>query len=440
MQRIATAAAGLALVLAASAVPLLAASAAWAQSNPRYVQFTPNATKGALHMPESGPAPVAFLAIHRTANFMNHIATRELAKRGFMVLGMNPRSDNNEASVNFENVALDIRQGIEFLRRQPGIQKVVLIGHSGGGPATTFYQATAEKGVSFCNAPTKLTRCSDAFANLPKADGLLLLDAHPGNGVNSLRSLNPAVLDENDPAKIDASLDPFDPKNGFSANGQSVYSEEFMGRYFKAQAARMSRLIDKALAMREEIRQGRGKTTDNAPFIVYRDRARLMDFSMSVHPGTKEPRKLLKNDGSIVTEVVRSVRTPITENARLDRTLANGTMFLTLTSFLSSNAMRARDSIDDIDWCSSNNSTPCALKEISAPILIMAMGGHYFIRDNEIHYEAAASKDKDYIVVEGSVHGMTPCEACSRITGQSYSNVTRNLYDYAANWANQRFR
>ena len=65
------------------------------------------------------------------------------------------------------------------------------------------------------------------------------------------------------------------------------------------------------------------------------------------------------------------------------------------------------------------------------PILIMAMGGHYFIRDNEIHYDVAASKDKDFIVVEGSVHGMTPCEACSKITGQSYSNVTKNLYDYA---------
>src|SRR5215831_10934686 len=125
-----------------------------------------------------------------------------------------------------------------------------------------------KKGFSYCNAPNKLTKCSDAFANLPKADGMLLLDAHPGNGVNSMRSLNPAVLDENDPSKVDASLDPFDPKNGFSPNGQSVYGEEFMGRYFKAQAARMNRLIDKALAMREEIRQGRGKTSDNAPFIV----------------------------------------------------------------------------------------------------------------------------------------------------------------------------
>ena len=31
---------------------------------------------------------------------MNHIATRELGRRGFLVVGMNPRSDNNEAAVN----------------------------------------------------------------------------------------------------------------------------------------------------------------------------------------------------------------------------------------------------------------------------------------------------------------------------------------------------
>ena len=104
-------------------------TSALAQSNPRYVQFRPSATKGALYAPDSGPAPtVAFLAIHRTSNFMNMISTRELARRGFMVLGMNPRSDNNEAIVNFEDIALDIKQGVEFLRRQPGISKVILNG------------------------------------------------------------------------------------------------------------------------------------------------------------------------------------------------------------------------------------------------------------------------------------------------------------------------
>ncbi len=419
----------------------LGATSALGQSNPRYVQFRPSATKGALYSPDSGPAPtVAFLAIHRTSNFMNMIGTRELARRGFMVLGMNPRSDNNEAIVNFEDIAIDIKQGVEFLRRQPGISRVILIGFSGGGPSTTFYQATAEKGPSYCQGPSKLTQCSNALADLPPADGLLLLDAHPGNTVNTLRSLNAAVLDENDPSKLDDSLDPFDPRNGFNPNGKSVYSAEFTDRYFKAQAARMNRLIDKALAMRETIKQGTGSTTDDAPFIFYRNRARLMDFSMSAHPGATRPQKLLKNDGSISTEVVRSVRVAATNSAKLDKTLSNGTKFLTLTSFLSANAIRAADSMADIDWCTSNNSTPCALRQITVPILITAMGGHYFIADNEIHYDVAASMDKDFIVIEGAVHGQTPCEACSKVTGQSYSNATKNLYDYVAKWANARFK
>jgi hypothetical protein len=159
-----------------------------------------------------------------------------------------------------------------------------------------------------------------------------------------------------------------------------------------------------------------------------------MDISMSVHPGTVKPRQLLKDDGSISTEIVRSVRVA-TQSAKLDRTLENGTMFLTLTSFLSANAIRAKDSMVDIDWCSSNNSTPCALREISVPLLVTAMGAHYFIADNEIHYDVAASKDKDYIVIEGAVHGQTPCEPCSKVTGKSYANATKNLYDYVAKWA-----
>jgi hypothetical protein len=427
----------LSLGLAAS----LMAFSAQAQSNPRYIQFQPSATKGALYVPDSGPAPhTAFLTIHRTSNFMNMIGTGELAKRGFMVLGMNPRSDNNEASVNFEEIALDIKQGIEFLRKQAGITKVILIGFSGGGPSTTFYQAVAEKGISYCQGPNKLTQCSNALAGLPPADAMLLLDAHPGNTINGLRSLNPSVLDENDLSKIDPALDPFDVKNGYNPSGHSTYSAEFMDRYFKAQSARMNRLIDKALAMREEIKQGKGKTLDDVPFIVYRNRARLMDFSMSIHPGTTRPQKLIKNDGTISTEIVRSVRVGLAENARLDKTLSNGTMFLTLTSFLSANAIRSKDSIVDIDWCSANNSTPCALKQITVPILVTAMGGHYFIADNEIHYDVAVSKDKDYVVIEGAVHGQTPCEACSKITGQSYANATKNLYDYVGKWANERFK
>ena len=66
------------------------------------------------------------------------------------------------------------------------------------------------------------------------------------------------------------------------------------------------------------------------------------------------------------------------------------------------------------------------------------MGGYYFIRDNEIHYERAGSRDKDFIVVEGAVHGQTPCVPCETFPGQ-YSNTVKNFYDYVRNWINRRF-
>jgi hypothetical protein len=37
------------------------------------------------------------------------------------VLGMNRRSHNKEAIVNFEDVAPDVKQAVDFLRSQPSI-------------------------------------------------------------------------------------------------------------------------------------------------------------------------------------------------------------------------------------------------------------------------------------------------------------------------------
>src|SRR5712692_6797542 len=235
---------------------LALAATLFAQSNPIYVQFSPGSVKGALYKPDSGPAPhVAVLLIHRTANFLANPATRELSKRGFMVLAMNPRSDNNEAAVSFEANALDIKSGVDFLRKQPGITKVVLWGHSGGGPATSFYEAVAERGSSYCRGANKLVECDSTLDGLQKADGIVLVDAHPGVSVNGLRSLNPAVVDEHDAKKIDPALDRFNPANGY-ADGSSLYSEAFKQRYFTAQADRMNRPIDAALAEHRAMKAG----------------------------------------------------------------------------------------------------------------------------------------------------------------------------------------
>jgi len=315
---------------------------------------------------------------------------------------------------------------------------VILFGHSGGGPATSFYEAVAEKGTAYCRGANKLVECEGSLEGLPKADGLVLADAHPGVSVNGLRSLNPAVLDERDPKQIDPALDPFNGANGF-VDGAPRYSDAFRKKYFAAQAARMNRLIDAALARQRQMKAGTSPYPDDDALVLTRfEGARLMELDRGVHHSTVKPQKLLKNDGTVATQIVESVRKAATGYASRNASFAGGARVMTTRSFLSANAIRARDSMDDIDWCSSNNSTRCAVRNIALPILITAMGAHYFVRDNELHFDDAASQDKEFIVVEGATHGFTPCTACETTPGQ-YANSQRNFFDYVAKWITARF-
>jgi hypothetical protein len=171
---------------------------AYAQSAPLFVTLGP--ADAALYKPDRGTAAhVAIVVIHRTADYMRHPACTELSQRGFMMLCVNTRFTNNEGLVRFEDIALDVKAAVQFLRKQPGITKVLLFGHSGGGPTVSFYQAVAENGIAYCTNPKRLVKCTDALANLPAADGIVFADSHPGNPVNVLRGLNPAVLNEHDP-------------------------------------------------------------------------------------------------------------------------------------------------------------------------------------------------------------------------------------------------
>src|SRR6185503_5777000 len=119
-----------------------------------------------------------------------------------------------------------------------------LLGHSGGGPTMTFYQAVAENDVAFCQQPGKLVKCSNSLAGLPRADGVILMDAHPGNGINAVRSLSAnvtndeAIVNHNRPPQTNHRLDPFDAGNGYRSDGLTRYSEDFKSRYFQAQSQR----------------------------------------------------------------------------------------------------------------------------------------------------------------------------------------------------------
>jgi len=429
------------ITLAMTALLTVAASMASAQSNPLYVPLTGGAN-GALYRPDNNPSPqVGVVIVHRTSNVMNHSGCTELAKRGVAVFCLNTRFENNEALVDWEKIVLDVRQAVDYLKNKQRVSKVILFGHSGGGATTTFYQAVAENGPSFCKDPKKLTQCDDSVAGLPRADGVVIVDAHPAIAVNALRAVNPAVFDEERPELVRPDLDPFNPANGYNPNGVSHYSTEFVRRFSEGQARRLNEWIDRALYIRELIKLGKWKYSDNDSIIIPRgnDRAtNIFAYDTSILCCTKKPQKLLKNDGTIVTQIVKSVRPPDLTRAKLNGTYNEGARILTVTSFLSANAIRATDSLDynKIDWCSTNNSVPCALKSISVPVLITAMGAHYFVSDSEYFYDTAKSADKDFITIEGAVHGITPCKECA---GGPYDNSLKNFYDYVSKWINTRF-
>ncbi len=421
---------------------------AHAQSNPLYVPLGP--AKAVLYKPDAGPAPhVGIVVMHRVANYLSHVACTEFSKRGYAVLCMNSRFDNNEVRVVWETIALDVKAGVEYLKRQPGITRVVLFGHSGGAPTMSFYQAVAENGVAFCQDAKRLTRCANELAGLPRADGIVFADAHPGFPMTILRGFNPSIIDENDPTRIDATLDPFDIRNGYNPKGESNYSQVFQQRYFAAQSARMNRLIDRAQALQEKMKAGGHYYKDNDIVVIARGgnpvggpggvaSLHVLQPSLASIMATSRPQKLIRNDASITTEIIRSVAVPDPGQRESNQTFDSGTKVYSVVSFLSSNAVRSTNSLDGIDHCSSNNSTVCAVQSITVPELFLAMGAANFIRDNELTFDLAKSADKDYAVIEGALHPFTPCRACEKTPGQ-YSNAIKNLFDYAAKWIDARF-
>ena len=59
-----------------------------------------------------------------------------------------------------------------------------------------------------------------------------------------------------------------------------------------------------------------------------------MELDPSIHHGTVKPQKLLKNDGSVVTQIVESVRRAAQGYASRNASFAGGARVLTARSFL----------------------------------------------------------------------------------------------------------
>jgi pimeloyl-ACP methyl ester carboxylesterase len=404
---------------------------------------------GVLYQPEvPGPkSHIAILVMHPSGNFLEHPAIvgvppgTGLASRGYTVLALNSTMSSDDV-LDYDKLLLQVRNGVIYLKNSvPGVTKVVLLGHSGGGPTMAGYQNIAENGLAACQDSEKIVPCPSSLADMPPADGLLIFDSVLGMGAQTLVTLDPAVANEDAGRLLIPPLDMYNPKNGFHPPTGGTYSSTFIQRFAAHQAKRMAELIHTALRRLARINAGNGKYMDDEPFDIPGGsitNLQIWSLDLNLWARTHAPQQLVHPDGSITTQIVPSLRRPnqATSSPTLNTT---GARLTTVRKFLNTWACRTTthygygaDYVSGIDWRSTYNNTPGSVEGVTVPLLIVGMSAGSLVVSNETIFNHAASPDKTLVYIEGATHMTYP------ISGE-YGNTTATTVDYVDDWLSTRF-
>ena len=186
-----------------------------------------------------------------------------LASQGYHVLCAASRYPKNDSALIMEKVALDLGAWIRWAREEAGYERIVLVGWSGGGSLSLFYQAQAE-------APTvRTTPAGDPVdlvaARLPLADGLIFIAAHLSRAETLTEWLDPSVIDENDPDTRDPEFDIYGPE----CPHKPPFDADFVAHFRAAQIARNRRITENCQRLLSRFRADGGAEVERS-FIVHR--------------------------------------------------------------------------------------------------------------------------------------------------------------------------
>jgi len=184
-----------------------------------------------------------------------------LAAAGTHTIFCGTRYHGADYNILMEKVVLDLAACIRHAKTELNYRKVILGGWSGGGSLSLFYQSQAEAPTVTATpggqAPDLTT------ADLPVADGIMLVAAHVARATTLTEWLDPSILDEDKPFERVSELNLYDPDNPY----QPPYSAEYLERYRAAQIDRNRRItarVEHTLAHLKSI----GKEWRECGFVV----------------------------------------------------------------------------------------------------------------------------------------------------------------------------
>jgi dienelactone hydrolase len=327
--------------------------------------------EGVLIRPKDRNSKTLYVFMHPASTLQLLPVPREAAKYGAHVLCAGSRYARNDTAAILEKVILDLGAYISCAKVRWGYERVVLVGWSGGGSLSLFYQAEAEN-PTITHTPAGDLIDMKSAALIP-ADAVIFQAAHISRARLLLDIIDPSVRDELTPDERDEALDIYNPHNV----NQPPYNPAFIKNYREAQLVRIRRITANVKQVLQMLKS-RGTAEVERGFVTHRTLADPRFLDGSIDP----------NDRRVGWCYLGNPETANSGPVGLAR-------FSTLRAWLS------QWSIDD----SNADGVACA-QRIAAPLLVVENTADDAVPQPHAKevFDAAGSYDKTFAVISGATH------------------------------------
>ncbi|MBO9513197.1 MAG: alpha/beta hydrolase [Variovorax sp.] len=236
--------------------------------------------EGLLMHPARHKPDTVYLLMHPSSTLQLLPLPTALAQAGSAVLCMGSRYVKNDTPLIYEKVALDLGACVRHAKEQLGFRRVILLGWSGGGSLSLFYQSQAERPTiteTPAGDPVDLRA-----ADLWPADGIVLEAAHRSRARCLADWIDPSVIDENDPDRRNPEFDLYSP----ALPVRPPYPKDWLAAYRAAQEARVRRITARVQETLEMLRRRGGNELERG-FITHRTMAEPRFLDGSIEPNDR---------------------------------------------------------------------------------------------------------------------------------------------------------
>jgi pimeloyl-ACP methyl ester carboxylesterase len=238
--------------------------------------------EGIHFIPRDHPSNTVVLMMHPSSTLQQLPIPRALAEVGIHLMCCGSRYPKNDTALIMEKVTLDLGAYVRHAKEELGYENVVLLGWSGGGSLSLFYQAEAEDPTitdTPAGDPVDLTA-----ADLVPADAVMFIAAHASRALTLTEWMDASVRDEINPEDRDPELDIYNPNNP----NHPPFNSKFLLRYRNEQIVRNRKITTWVKEVLAQLKRRDDGEVERG-FVVHRTMADPRWIDPAVDPNERKP-------------------------------------------------------------------------------------------------------------------------------------------------------